>query len=129
MKKAELTDAEWKVMRIVWELKNCSARDVYTIGGERYGWAPTTVKTYLSFLVNKGYVAAKKKGNSFVYRPKRSLISTLQGAADKLLEKTLEGADGPLLAYLVKRSRLSQKDLDDIRELLDEHEERQSNNH
>ena len=126
MKKADLTDAEWKVMKIVWELESCSARDVYTIGGERYGWAPTTVKTYLSFLVNKGYLSAKKKGNSFVYKPKRSLLSTLQRAADNLLEKTLEGADGPLLAYLVKRRRLSKQDLEDIREVLDEHEKRHS---
>ncbi|MFT5188383.1 MAG: BlaI family penicillinase repressor [Verrucomicrobiales bacterium] len=126
MKKADLTDAEWKVMKIVWELETCSARDVYTIGGERYEWAPTTVKTYLSFLVNKGYLSAKKKGNSFIYKPKRSLISTLQRAGDHLLEKTLDGADGPLLAYLVKRSQLSKADLTEIRQVLDEHEKRHS---
>ena len=37
-KPAQLTDAEWKVMRIVWQLKTCAARDVYELAGERYGW-------------------------------------------------------------------------------------------
>ncbi len=125
-KPAQLTDAEWKVMRIVWQLKSCAARDVYELAGEEFGWKPTTVKTYLSLLVNKGYLSTTRVGNSYLYRPKRSLLHSLQRAADSLLEKTLDGSDGPLLAYMLKKSRLSEKEIAELRELLDESESRVS---
>lgn len=48
-----LTPPEWKVMNIVWNKKTCSARDVYLLAGELYGWGPNTVRTYLKGLVNR----------------------------------------------------------------------------
>ncbi len=33
-----LTTAEWKVMKIVWRLKACAARDVYEEAGRDFGW-------------------------------------------------------------------------------------------
>ena len=75
---SDLTDAEWKVMRIVWQLKTCAARDVYEVAGAEYGWAPTTVKTYLSLLVEKGYLSATRVGNSFLYKPKKSVLQSLK---------------------------------------------------
>ncbi len=43
----DLSRAEWKVMKIVWELQKAMAREVYTIAGEQYSWTPATVKTIL----------------------------------------------------------------------------------
>ena len=121
-KPSNLTDAEWKVMRIVWQLKSCAAREVYEFAGHEFGWKPTTVKTYLSQLVEKGYLSTTRVGNSFLYKPKRSILQSLKNAADALLEKTLEGTDGPLLAYMLKKSKLSQQQIAELRELLDESE-------
>ena len=118
-KPASLTDAEWKVMRIVWELKSCAARDVYNIAGEVHDWAPTTVKKHLSNLVAKGFLSTTRVGNSFLYKPKRPVLQTLKHAADALLEKTLKGTDGPLLAYMLKKSNLTAKEIAELRELLD----------
>lgn len=120
----DLTDSEWKVMRIVWELKSCAARDVYEIAGKRHAWAPTTVKTYLSLLVEKGYLSTTRVGNSYLYKPKRGLLNALQRAADVLLEKTLDGTDGPLLSYMLKKSKLSQSEIEELRQLLDETQSR-----
>ena len=54
-KSTELTPAEWKVMKIVWQLGSGAARDIYQIAGEQHDWAPTTVKKFLSRLVDKGF--------------------------------------------------------------------------
>src|SRR5687768_3066278 len=96
-----LTPNEWKVMQIVWRLKSCAAREVYSAAGEEFGWAPTTVKTYLSLLVEKGHLTTTRVGNSFLYKPKNSLLKSLRQAADSLMEKTLSGTGGPLLAYMI----------------------------
>ena len=82
-------------MQIVWRLKSCAAREVYVVAGEEFGWAPTTVKTYLSLLVEKGQLTTTRVGNSFLYKPKTSLLKSLRQAADSLMEKTLSGTGGP----------------------------------
>ena len=99
-----LTVAEWKVMKIVWRLKSCAARDVYEEVGRVHGWAPTTTKTVLRRLVNKGHLTATPVGTSYLYRPARPAWRSLAGAADTLLDNTLEGMDGKLLAYMVRRA-------------------------
>jgi predicted transcriptional regulator len=115
-----LTAAEWKVMRIVWRRKECAARDVYEEAGRAHGWAPTTAKTVLRRLVDKGYLTTTRVGNSFLYRPARSASKSLHDAADALLANALEGTSGLLISYLVKRSKLSAEELGRLRDLLDD---------
>jgi BlaI family transcriptional regulator, penicillinase repressor len=115
----DLSRAEWKVMKIVWELRKAMAREIYTIAGEQYSWTPATVKTLLKRLVDKGYVSTTQVGNGFVYRPARTALSTLQSAADALLTNAVEGVTGPLLAHMVERMPLSADDLDALQKLID----------
>ena len=91
----DLSRAEWKVMKIVWELKKAMAREVYTIAGERYSWTPATVKTLLKRLVDKGYVSTTPVGNGFVYRPARSALSTLAIGRRRSDDERDRGRDRP----------------------------------
>jgi BlaI family penicillinase repressor len=116
-----LTVAEWKVMKIVWPRKSCSARDVYEEANQVHGWAPSTTKTLLRRLVEKGHLTVTPVGTSYLYRPTRPAWPSIAGAADALLGVTLEGLDGKLLAYMVKKSRLTPDDLAQLRRLLDDH--------
>ncbi len=115
----DLSRAEWKVMKIVWELKKAMAREVYTIAGEQHSWTPATVKTLLKRLVDKGYVSTTPVGNGFVYRPAQTALATLQAAADTLLTNAVDGATGPLLVHMVERMALSEDDLDSLQKLID----------
>ncbi len=116
----DLSAAEWKVMKIVWDLKKGMAREIYTIAGEERGWSPPTVKTLLKRLVDKGYLKTTKVGNGYVYRPARSAISILRNAANTLLENTIESATAPLLAHMVESSALDEADLDGLQRLIEE---------
>ncbi len=115
----DLSKAEWKVMKIVWELRKAMAREVYTIAGEQHSWTPATVKTLLKRLVDKGYVSTTRVGNGFVYRPSRTALSTLQSAADTLMTNAVAGVTGPLLVHMVERMALSEEDLDSLQKLID----------
>jgi BlaI family transcriptional regulator, penicillinase repressor len=118
-KPKDLSAAEWKVMKIAWELKKAMAREIYVIAGERHGWTSGTVKTLLKRLCDKGYLKTTKVGNGFVYRPARSAISVLRAAADTLLGNAVPEASGPLLAHMVEKSSLSGEDLDALQKLID----------
>ncbi|MEM7200919.1 MAG: BlaI/MecI/CopY family transcriptional regulator [Planctomycetota bacterium] len=114
-----LTPAEWKVMKIVWRLGKCAARDVYETAGADHGMGQSTTKTLLRRLVEKGQLDTTRIGNSFLYEPTRSRIAALCSAADRLLEHVDEGA-GRVLAYMLKQSELSPEDVAELRSLLDE---------
>jgi predicted transcriptional regulator len=115
----DLSKAEWKVMKIVWELQKAMAREVYTIAGQQYAWAPATVKTILKRLTDKGVVSATPIGNGFVYRPIHSAGAMLKSAADTLLTNAIEGTTGPLLVHMVERTPLTEDDLDSLQKLID----------
>ena len=127
-KKDPLTAAEWKVMKIIWSHGDCAARDVYELAGEEHGWSPSTVKTILRRLAEKGHVRTRRVGNSFLYKASRPALKSLYSAADNLLANAVEGTVGPLLAYIVRRGDLTAEDLEELRSLLNEIEPRQKEN-
>jgi predicted transcriptional regulator len=109
-------------MKIVWSREGCASRDVCAAAGRTHGWSPSTVKTMLRRLVEKGHLSTTQVGNSFLYTPTRPPLKALFGAADSLLENVLEGMTGPLLAHMVKRSKLSPAEFARLRTLLEEHQ-------
>ncbi len=115
-----LSPAEWLVMKVVWELNEGAARDIYTVACERHGWAVDTVKTMLRRLTEKGYLTTRQIGNSFLYQPSVSAAAALKQAADELLDRTVEGTVGPLVLHIVRNSDLSDDDLRELRAMLDE---------
>ena len=117
--KKELSKAEWKVMKIVWEVKKGVAREIYTIAGQEYSWSPATVKTLLKRLVDKKFVKTAPVGNGFVYRPAKTAISALRNAADHLLTQAIAGTTGPLLAHMVKRTDLSLGEIKELERLIE----------
>lgn len=106
-------------MRIVWSMRKAMAREVYTVAGEQFDWAPATVKTLLKRLVDKGYLQTTQVGNGFVYRPSRTAIASLRSAADTLLSNAIDGTTGPLLQHMVNSSSLSHDDLDELQQLIE----------
>ena len=118
-----LSASEWKVMKIVWELESCAARDVYEITQEQYGWTPGTTKTFLRRLVEKGHLTTTQIGNSYLYKPASSALKSLIGAADTLMGNTLEGTAAPLVFHMVKKGKLSPEDVQELRSMLDSYEE------
>ena len=123
---SSLTDNEWLLMNIVWELKRCAARDASKLAEERHGWAASTTKTYLSRLVEKDRLKATRIGNSFLYEPKASLGASLREAADRLLEKMPGSLGGPLLAYMIGRTQLGAEDVAELKKVLRDAEDESS---
>jgi predicted transcriptional regulator len=122
-KKAEApTPAEWKILRIVHSMESGAAREIVGSAADAFGWSMSTTKTLLRRLVDKGHLQTERVGNSFLYSPSQSALKLLCREADGLLANAVENAVGPLLSYMVKKSRLSQSDLDELRTLLDEKE-------
>jgi predicted transcriptional regulator len=113
-----LSRAELKVMKVVWKLGRPATRDVVAAAVE-HGWRPSTVKTLLRRLVEKGHLRAEPVGNSLVYEPAPESRSAVERQFDAFFEQLHDEMTAPLLMHLVKRSKLSSDELAELRALLD----------
>ncbi|MHB8956050.1 MAG: BlaI/MecI/CopY family transcriptional regulator [Pirellulaceae bacterium] len=124
VREESISPAEWKVIHIVWKLQPCATRDVVSAAEAQHGWSPSTVKTLLKRLVDKGQLKTRQVGNSFLYRPTRPAIKTLCQAADRLLNHAVDGTVGPLLMYMARRGQLTRDELAELRATFEELAER-----
>ena len=117
--KNKISETELKIMRIIWELESCAARDVLEAARKEEDWSESTVKTLLRRLVDKGYLNARLIGNSFLYTPTKTLQSQLKVCADNLIHFAKQGTIGSVIAYLIQQSKLSKDDLTELEDLID----------
>ncbi len=118
----ELSDAEWRVMNLVWERTSVSAQDVIAALAEPCGWSAATVRTMLHRLVKKGALAFTPDGNRYEYRAAVRRADCVRRAARSFLERVFNGEAAPLLAHFVKSARFTPEELAELRELLDRQE-------
>lgn len=118
--KAGLTEAEWKVMKAVWELKKTNVREVHDTLRESEDWTYSTVRTLMERLAGKGFLTARKVGNMYFYTPTQSRNAVSARALRDFVDKVFDGAIGPLVSYAVQEKKLTPEELDGLRQLLDE---------
>ena len=116
---SEPSAAEWKVLSVVWEKGPLASRDIIKALSEE-SWSPSTIKTLLRRLDQKGLLKTKRVGNSFLYSTAQGPWKALRRAGEALMENAGEMAAKPLLMHLVKRGGLSAGDLAELRDLIDE---------
>jgi BlaI family penicillinase repressor len=114
-----ITEAEWKVMKLLWEKSPLPAYDVIQALAEKEQWHSNTVKTLLARLARKEALGTRKYKNLFLYYPLVSEDECIQAESDSLLERLFGGAVTPLLVHFARRRKLTKKDLEHLRKILD----------
>jgi BlaI family penicillinase repressor len=114
-----LTGAELEIMHVVWNLKQATVRDVYEALRERRKVAYTSVMTVMKILEQKGYLTKNQQERAYVYHPAQPRSQVLAVMVRDFVDRVFQGAAKPLLVHLVEDRRLSQKDLAEIRRLME----------
>lgn len=117
---AEISDAEWEVMRIVWAKGAPTAR--YMIDGlkDKLAWNESTTKTLIRRLTDKGYLSVSQSDELNCYRATLSEARCTMLMADKLFRRVCNTRHGEFLADLIRRYELSRADVAHLREVLGE---------
>ncbi len=115
----QLSDAEWIVMNFVWEAQPVEASDAIAALGVSNGWSGATVKTMLHRLVKKGALAAEPIGKRYRYTAAVLRSACVKKASRSFLDHVFGGDCVPALMHFVKTSKLSEDELDQLRQLLE----------
>src|SRR3954451_23191504 len=115
----QISDAEWEVMKAVWDGQPTPASDVVDRLGREQGWAPRTVKTMLNRLITKGALAYEVDGKRFLYRAKVRREACGRHESRSCLSRVFGGAVGPAVVHLLTHADLSEDELAQLRRILD----------
>src|SRR5687768_7738069 len=124
--RTELTKLEWLLMDALWAAGQATATDLQRALAEKTGWAYSTVKTMLDRLVEMGYVKARRVGNVYEYSPKSKRPIVVGRAVDEATEQLFGGAVAPFIQCLLRRGKLTDDELDELRTMLDNYSEPRS---
>ena len=120
MKSATLTKQELEIMKIVWNRKSATVRDVYEVLLEQRQIAYTTVMTMMKILEKKKFLKKTQQDRAFVYQPVRPKEQVIRTMVQDFVTRVFDGSAEPLLMHLVKDRHLSEKDVREITRLIRE---------
>jgi predicted transcriptional regulator len=120
-KSPTLTDAELRLMDVVWEKECASAADVLAAMPDAE-LAYTTVLNTLRILETKGYLRHTKHGKAFIYHPVIDRNQASRSALQHLVSRFFGNSPDLLVSTLIKDERLAKRDLQRLRKLIDESE-------
>ncbi len=116
-----LPDSEFELMLEIWNSdKPVCALDLKDIFADTKGWAITTILTMLGRLESKGFVSKEKKGKTFYFTPIITKEEYAAGYGNFFLQKMFGNSIKNFVACLATSKEVSKKDLDELRQYLDE---------
>lgn len=109
-------------MKLVWQRESATVRDIYEALLERRKVAYTTVLTVMKIMEGKGYLKRSRRDRAFVYRPARPKDQVIRGMIREFVNRVFDGSAQPLLVHLVKTRCIGEKELREIRRMIEEEE-------
>jgi BlaI family penicillinase repressor len=119
---AELTEAEWIIMKVIWENEPCAAGTVQEALANSKDWAYSTVKTTMDRMANKGFLKIQKIRNLQLFSSVISEIDAKRGEFRKMLKRAFDGALTPMMQFLIEHEGLSKKQASQLRKLVNKAE-------
>lgn len=127
MKKIEETPQfgriQLRLMQILWRKGQATAREITDALNALHPAEPiahSTVQTLLRGLEDKGAVAHEAEGRTFVFRPLVDEGQFKQNVLGDLVERVFGGNIQGVMAHLLKHEKISRKELEKLRRLIDE---------
>ena len=116
--KVELTEAEWEIMKVVWEREPCAAGTVQESLAETRDWAYSTVKTTMDRMAEKGFLEIERIRNLQLFKSCISEVDAKRGELRKMLKRAFDGALTPMMQFLIEHEGLSKDESAQLRKLV-----------
>ncbi len=118
-KQIAISDAESRVMDVLWQRAPQTSEDIVAVLLEPTGWHEKTIRTLLNRLLGKGAVSAQKDGRRYLYSPLLRREAWQQQESRSLLNRVFGGKIAPLLTHFSQHEKLSTKEVAELRKLID----------
>jgi BlaI family penicillinase repressor len=120
MTATQLGRVQLLIMQTLWKLGRATAREITDSLNETESIAHSTVQTLLRTLEEKGSITHEVDGRTFVFVPLVAEDKYKHTATRDLLERVFGGDVRSLVAHLLQNEKVSRKELDEIRRLIEQ---------
>ena len=114
----ELTEAEWSVIKAVWETEPCTAPAIREKLFKPTGWHYSTVRTLMDRMVAKGVLKARKAGKLTIYHSAVTREQAQRGELFYALKHAFNGALTPMVQCLLDSHDVDAGELAKIQALI-----------
>ena len=122
----KITDAEHTIMECLWRKGSATGNEVVAELTAVTPWKPSTILTMLRRLKDKGVVGTDSSGREMIYSPLVTEDECREAAGSSFVERFFGGSLLPMLAHFTTRGRLTKREREKLRQLLDEFETKQA---
>ena len=115
-----LTEVELQLMNVIWELGECTVKDVQVGLSKERDLAYTSVATIMKILEQKSFLKSQKADKAHTYKvlvPKTEYEAL---SLRHLAKNLFDGNPSSMVSRLLDDSKLSKEDLDEIKKILKE---------
>ncbi len=117
----QISEAEFQVMKIVWEHAPVSTNQVTEYLTRTTKWSPKTIQTMLKRLVQKKALTYDKEGRVFIYKPLIGQQDYVNQESRHFLQRFYNGNLVSMMTAFLDMEELSQQEVDELKELLSAH--------
>lgn len=118
-----ISEAEWRVMEVLWRESPLTSREVIDRLAGGTDWSPKTIKTLLGRLVKKGALGYEEHGNRYLYVPRVSRRDAVRAEGRSFVDRMFGGAPEAALLHFARQVELPDDEMKELRRLLDAGEE------
>ena len=107
-------------MKICW-LKSapCTANEIVKALEQSTDWKPNTIKTLIGRLVKKGVLGFQEEGRAYLYDPLVTEEECVKAESKSFLTRVFGGAIKPMLVTFLQEEKLSQEEIEELKQLLE----------
>ncbi len=115
-----LTEAELRLMRVLWERGECAVADIVSAISDSTPLAYTSVLTTIRVLEKKGYVSHRQEGRAFLYLPCVAQHEAGRSEVRHVLQRFFGNSRESLLLSLLGDDEVTPEELQRLRQAIAE---------
>lgn len=119
-KSRTLTDAELRIMEVLWARGPVTVAEVAEALEGRDGTAYTTILTLMRILRAKGYLKCNKQGRAHVFAPRIDRETAARKDVRNLLSRFFGGSPEELVLAFLRDEEISPRELDELKKRIEE---------
>ena len=114
----ELSKSALRVMSVLWERGDTTAKELSIILNQKNGWNKNTTYTVINQCIKKGLI--ERREPNFTCHALVDQKNVQMSEVDNLMSTLFKGSPKLLFSTLFQSSQITQSDIDELRELIEE---------
>jgi len=114
-----ISEAEWQVMKVLWDQSPRTTYEIVAILSKTTNWKRETIRTLTNRLIQKKAVGYEPQGSRYHYYPLVSESECIRAETESFAERFEGDSMVPMLAAFVEHAKLSATQIERLKQILE----------